>query len=130
MSESKIEFLNVDLIITTKENLESFKKFVEPRLYVLSQLSNDSGGIDLFLECETDIDTPEQVIIDILDILDSCLGKIKETLAKSEKTIFSIGYGSGVTPRVLSNHISCSTLERIAGYKADIEIVIYQVFDE
>ena len=127
--EGEINFINVDVEIFASFDLKPLLKKLKPKVVKMycDQYDEDTYLLALELSKCKKKDTPETIIKRFCDLFEK---KAKDTLKKSNKVIFDIGFDSGTKPNSLRSFISNKTMKRISKLNGQLAITIYPLIQE
>lgn len=118
-------FINVDLELSSKENLAGIENELGKRVFVL-QSGFESGDYILNFECSLNETDAVVVIEELLSLIESLSSESKLKLAACHKRVLDIGYDSG-TEGVAYNNIPLAMLNRVIANGFDLGISVYPI---
>jgi hypothetical protein len=126
-----MKFLNVDLEIESRPNLEPLLSALGDRVYVLHAESKPNKRC-AFLEISRywRNPTPDRVIGSLCDLLDNLPPKAKQTWQKARRKTFSIGVELNPTERAGHMNLSNESLRRISTLGGTVNVTCYCFRDQ
>jgi hypothetical protein len=125
---SKPVFINIDMELSSSEDLSPLANELDGKIYVLQ---NEFVGEDykLSFECNLNEEEPSKVLIQYVKLISGLSENSKDLLKKCNSRILDFGYESGMES-VLSNSIPAAILSDLVALNYDLVVTIYPVDED
>lgn len=123
MSIQNTEFINVDMVLYSKEDLSPIADELAERALILQNAFYD-GEYKLAFECAHEEYQSAVVIDTFIKLLDELSPQTKALLARCTKKMLDIGYNSG-RAGIVYDHIRVGQLKKLFEYGLDLNVTIY-----
>jgi hypothetical protein len=122
---SKPEFVNIDMELSSSEDLSPIANELDGKIYVL-QNKFEGEDYKLSFECSLNEDQPSNVLAQYVKLINGLSENSKDLLKKCNSRILDLGYESGMGS-VLSNSIPSAVISDLVTLKFDFVVTIYPV---
>ncbi len=122
----EVEFLNIDMDLESNYGLNLLVSEIEDKVIFTR---NDVEDIVHHISCELagDVGSPEYLLNNYLDILDSVSSEARKEFMNCSRIVFDIGYQGGHEPRQVRSTISPKLVQRLSKINAEIAITVYAI---
>ena len=121
---NEIEFLNVDLLLKSKQDLTPIIDNLGKKIFVLHN-GKENDHYYAYLEIMGDRSEPNEVIKIFCDLIENLSVNSKKIWDEADYRIFDIGYDSGRHENSFSSDLTELEIKRIAAINASMRITIY-----
>ena len=123
-----ISFRNVDLILTSREQIHGLVSELESKVTSLGPIQENQGEYEVVLEVLVELNNcggPDALLLAFCDAIEGLSKKSRSLWDRCERRVFDIGYDSGIEPWHYVSNIGEDTILRIAKLRGAIAITIY-----
>ena len=119
-----IRYLNVDLILQSKEDLTPIVNHFGENIFVLHNGKKDESYY-AYIELSEDHHEPNEAIDALCTLIEALGTNEKKIWDNALSRVFDVGYEGGKTPNRFSTDINPKVLERLAKYNTCLRVSIY-----
>ena len=123
---NEIKFLNVDLLLKSKQDLTPIIDNLGKKIFVLHN-GKEKDHYYAYLEIMGDRSAPNEVIKIFCDLIENLSENSKKIWDEADYRIFDIGYDSGRHENSFSSDLTELEIKRIAAINASMRITIYPI---
>ena len=118
-------YLTVDLIVEAAFDLSSITEALKDRVFILYEHSSSEASSFGIESNSGDSESPEEDIVELLDVLYELPENLKNVLRLCKKKVFDIGFECGSLQDPIDAPLSAETIHRISTLGGQINIRLY-----